>query len=194
MARGQRGPTDPGRRARIARAAVDVVETAGIGALTHRAVAERAGVPLGSTTYHFANREELIVAAMYEAMGDYQAQLAAWSATLADATVAEQLAKFLVAVTDGPDKRVRVLIEYELYLAGARAQRLRNVSIVWDDLLRQALEQHVDPASAHALNALATGLLIDSLVRDTPLQLDVARDLLSRLVPAARSSAPAVSH
>lgn len=44
---------DPERRQRIIDAAITVVGERGIAALSHRAVAAAADVPLGSTTYHF---------------------------------------------------------------------------------------------------------------------------------------------
>ena len=40
----------------------------GLAGLTHRAVADEAGVPLGSTTYYFADRNDLLVAAMHVAI------------------------------------------------------------------------------------------------------------------------------
>jgi len=55
----QRGQT----RARILQAVLDIVVEKGMRAVRHRAVAERAGVSLGSTTYHFSSIEDLIVSA-----------------------------------------------------------------------------------------------------------------------------------
>src|SRR5437764_249747 len=63
----RRGPNDPERRARIAKAAIEVVAQKGIDGLTHRAVAAAAGVPLGSTTYHFATLDDLLEVALHEA-------------------------------------------------------------------------------------------------------------------------------
>ncbi|HWU08014.1 MAG TPA: TetR family transcriptional regulator, partial [Streptomyces sp.] len=55
---------DPERRERIIDAALRVVADRGIGGLSHRTVAAEADVPLGSTTYHFASLDELLVAAL----------------------------------------------------------------------------------------------------------------------------------
>ena len=44
----------------ILRAAIDVIAGHGLDALTHRRVAEAAGVSPGSITHHFASREELV--------------------------------------------------------------------------------------------------------------------------------------
>ena len=41
-----------------------VIVAGGLAGLTHRAVADEAKVPLGSTTYYFADRNDLLVAAM----------------------------------------------------------------------------------------------------------------------------------
>lgn len=55
---------DPERRERIIEAAIRVVGAHGIAGLSHRSVAAEADVPLGSTTYHFASLDELLVAAL----------------------------------------------------------------------------------------------------------------------------------
>ena len=48
------------RADRIACAAADLLADHHLESVTHRAVATRAGVPLGSTTYYFATRDELL--------------------------------------------------------------------------------------------------------------------------------------
>src|SRR3954447_15361559 len=50
---------DPQRRDRLLDAALDVLVTDGAAGMTHRKVAARADVPLGSVTYHFASLAEL---------------------------------------------------------------------------------------------------------------------------------------
>jgi AcrR family transcriptional regulator len=59
------------RRA-ILGATLEIIASHGIDAVTHRRVAERAGVSPGSTTHHFASREELLREAFrfYLAYGD----------------------------------------------------------------------------------------------------------------------------
>lgn len=54
------GRRDPaGRRRAILTAATEIVVEQGPAALTHRAIATRAGVSLGSTTQYFASIDEL---------------------------------------------------------------------------------------------------------------------------------------
>jgi AcrR family transcriptional regulator len=50
-------------RARINRATLQIIKHDGMRGVRHRAVAKEAGVPLGATTYHFKNIEDLIVSA-----------------------------------------------------------------------------------------------------------------------------------
>ena len=52
------------KRQRILVAASQILVSEGFSAVTHRAVAELAGVPLGSTTYHFTDKSELILGAL----------------------------------------------------------------------------------------------------------------------------------
>jgi TetR/AcrR family transcriptional regulator, regulator of biofilm formation and stress response len=57
-------PKGEARREAILRATLAIVGTRGADAVTHRAVAERAGLPLSATTYWFASKEELLQEAL----------------------------------------------------------------------------------------------------------------------------------
>ena len=50
-------------RAKINRATLQIIKLKGMRGVRHRAVAKEAGVPLGATTYHFKDIEDLIVSA-----------------------------------------------------------------------------------------------------------------------------------
>jgi DNA-binding transcriptional regulator YbjK len=52
------------RRAAILDATVRLMVREGLAAVTHRAVAREAGVPLAATTYYFASKDELVVEAL----------------------------------------------------------------------------------------------------------------------------------
>src|SRR3954451_18472901 len=77
-----RGPGDPGRRERIAEAAIAVVAERGVEGVTHRAVAAAAGVPLGSTTYHFATLDDLLVVALRTAADHNVSRMREWERDL----------------------------------------------------------------------------------------------------------------
>jgi TetR/AcrR family transcriptional regulator, regulator of biofilm formation and stress response len=57
-------PKGEARRDLILRATLAVIGERGPDAITHRAVAERAGVPLSATTYWFASKDELLQEAL----------------------------------------------------------------------------------------------------------------------------------
>jgi TetR/AcrR family transcriptional regulator, regulator of biofilm formation and stress response len=57
-------PTRGHAREAILRAVIEIVAESGIDAVTHRRVAARAGVSPGSTTHHFASREDLLRSAL----------------------------------------------------------------------------------------------------------------------------------
>ena len=59
-ARGGRGPRGEARREAILRATLAIIGERGPDAVTHRAVAQRAGLPLSATTYWFASKDELL--------------------------------------------------------------------------------------------------------------------------------------
>lgn len=50
-------------RALILQSVLDIIVSDGMRAVRHRAVAKRAGIALGTTTYHFTSIEDLIVSA-----------------------------------------------------------------------------------------------------------------------------------
>ena len=72
-------------RQQILTAASVVIVEAGVGGLTHRAVADRAGVPLARVSYHFPTVEDLMVAATSHYLDDFDERLSRMaSAAVAD--------------------------------------------------------------------------------------------------------------
>jgi DNA-binding transcriptional regulator YbjK len=72
---GRRERGEASRRAILAAASAVIVE-AGVGALTHRAVAERAGVPLARVSYHYPTVDDLLAAATAHYLDDFDRRLA----------------------------------------------------------------------------------------------------------------------
>lgn len=62
-----RGAASAGTRARLLAAAAELIAELGWGRVTTRAVAERAGLPHGSVSYHFRGKQELLIEASLEA-------------------------------------------------------------------------------------------------------------------------------
>ncbi|MFI7870942.1 TetR/AcrR family transcriptional regulator [Streptomyces salinarius] len=174
---------DPERRQRIIDAAIRVVGRAGIAGLSHRTVAAEADVPLGSTTYHFATLDDLMVAALRQANEGFAKVVAAHPA-LSDpgADLPAELARVLGEWLGGD--RTGVELEYELYLAALRRPALRPVAAEWAEGVGALLATRTDPVTARALVAVLDGICLQVLLTDTPYDEEYAREVLARLVPA----------
>ncbi|MFF3752277.1 TetR/AcrR family transcriptional regulator [Streptomyces sp. NPDC002018] len=173
---------DPERRGRIIDAAIRVVGRAGIAGLSHRSAAAEADVPLGSTTYHFASLDELLVAALRRLNENFAAALAE-SGALADpeSGLAGELARFMGEWLGG--ERTGVELEYELYLAALRRPALRPVAAEWCAAVVEVLSRRTDPVTARALVALLDGICLQVLLTDTPYDEEYAREMMARLIP-----------
>ncbi|MFF6868530.1 MULTISPECIES: TetR family transcriptional regulator [unclassified Streptomyces] len=179
MARARRH--DPGRRERIVDAALRVVGRSGIAGLSHRTVAAEADVPLGSTTYHFASLDELLVAALRAANENFGRQLRERAALLdPDTDLAAVLARFLGEWLGG--ERTGVELEYELYLAALRRPALRPVAAEWTGAVTAALTPRTDPVTARALVALMDGVCLQVLLTDGAYDEEYARAMLGRIL------------
>ncbi|MFE9625895.1 TetR/AcrR family transcriptional regulator [Streptomyces sp. NPDC006527] len=175
---------DPDRRRRIIDAAIRVVGDKGLAGLTHRTVAAEADVPLGSTTYHFATLDDLMVAALRQANEGFVKMVAAHGGlTDRHTDLATELADLLGAWLAGD--RTGVEREYELYLAALRRPALRPVAAEWAEDLADRLARRTDPVTARALVALMDGICLQVLLTDGTYDKEYARVALARLIPPA---------
>ncbi|SDP94660.1 transcriptional regulator, TetR family [Actinopolyspora xinjiangensis] len=165
--RGRNGGSrkDPGRRERIARAAISVVAERGIEKVTHRAVAAAAGVPLGSTTYHFATLDDLLAMALRQAAQDNVAELREWAEGMDSGVDLPALLTDLVLRYLGPERK-RTVVEHELYVAALHRPALRSASTEWDAALRDLFTAYTDEVSGKMLAAVFCGLLWQGVVRE----------------------------
>jgi DNA-binding transcriptional regulator YbjK len=179
-------PPAEGRAADILDAALRVIAAEGAESVTHRSVAAEAGVPLGSTTYYFASRDDLLreafrryVARVFEGLRAVEAQhLRPTRAGVVD---------FLVEVgrRETMDREV-VLVEYELIVRAARdpvlAAEFRRYERSMASGMAEVLERMGAPQpfdAARTLIALVRGFELDGL---TGAAADAA-DLRRRLEP-----------
>ncbi|MQA11547.1 MAG: TetR family transcriptional regulator [Pseudonocardiaceae bacterium] len=160
-----RGPNDPDRPNRIARAAITVVAEHGIEALTHRKVAAVAGVPLGSTTYHFATLDDLVAAALDEAAERSVTQLRSWDQNLEpDVDLAAALADFVLASIT--EQREHTIAEYNLYAVALHRPHLRQAAAAWDSALAELFIARTDPLTGQLIATLTCGLLMQAVLND----------------------------
>src|SRR3954454_25279073 len=94
----------------ILRGTLEVIRDQGLGAVTHRTVAEVSGVPLGSLTYYFAAKQDLLRAALRLFVAEDVARLR---------TLAEEL---LASGAAGPEVVERFAGALEAEMAGGAAQ------------------------------------------------------------------------
>lgn len=176
---------DPERRDRIVDAALRVVGSRGIAGLSHRTVAAEADVPLGSTTYHFASLDELLVAALRRANANFGRALRE-SPGLADpaADLAAVLARLIGEWLGG--ERTVVELEYELYLAALRRPALRPVAAEWAEDVSACLARRTDPATARAVIALMDGICLQVLLTDGTYDEEYTREMLGRVLGDGR--------
>lgn len=168
---------DPNRRDRIVDAALEVIARDGAAAATHRAVARAADVPLGSTTYHFASRDDLLA----EAFTRHGAAVAArLDARLREATGRADVVAALTAhvCEDLLGSPRDLVLTVELYAAAARNPALRSITQAWMERSREVLGRHLDPGSARGLDALVEGLVLHSALSTDPMSPDDVRAAL----------------
>ncbi|WP_156724217.1 TetR/AcrR family transcriptional regulator [Streptomyces apocyni] len=183
---------DPERRQRLIDAAIRVVGRKGIAGLSHRSVAAEADVPLGSTTYHFKNLDDLMVAALRQANEGF-AKAVQNHGGLEDpqADIAAELAQLTGEWISG--ERTGVELEYELYLAALRRPALRPVAAEWCVGVADIVARRTDPVTARALVALLDGICLQVLLTGGTYDEDYTRQMLQRImcVPHPPGTRPA---
>lgn len=102
-------------------AAVELLAEGGFAAVTHRAVAHRAALPLAATTYYFASRDHLLAAAFAQLVEADLRDLRAWAAAHGLATL------------PGHADRLAQLGLWELYVHAGRDPALQQIARTWTD-------------------------------------------------------------
>jgi DNA-binding transcriptional regulator YbjK len=168
-------PGDPSPDGRLARGAqtrrrlldatVLLIAAEGTAAVTHRAVAARAGVSKSVATYHYPAVDDLLVAALEDCADAYARGLAA--ELPADCTVSE-LSAFLARYHN--DHWARSQAGYELYLFAARRPTLRPAALRWLEVLSSLARRYTrSPEAVTAFAAVVDGLSLQALLLGEPL-------------------------
>jgi DNA-binding transcriptional regulator YbjK len=150
---------DPGRRDRIIDACLDVIAQNGVTGTSHRKVAEAAGVPLGSMTYHFAGMNDLLHEAFSRFAETASEQFEERIAAAHDVDTAKQAIADAISNVVLSNHRDLVLT-HELYTLAAREPSYRDITHAWMARSRRTLERYFDPTTARILDALVEGLSI----------------------------------
>lgn len=131
-------------RDRILRAVLDLVAERGIGALSHRQIAARAGVSLGTLSYHFPDRPALLRESLRLFASEEVARIETVGRGLRSGEHGlEDLGGLVVQVLAGAADVSHVVAQFELYLHVTRDGDLRDAVIecqrAYDDLAEEAL-------------------------------------------------------
>jgi len=185
-----------GRAHEIACAALRVIAREGAEAVTHRSVAAEAGVPLGSTTYWFASRSDLLREALRLYVGEVYASLLAVEAAHLRPTRAG-LVDFLVEIARRElEEPASLVLEYELLVRAARDPALAASFREYDRALATRLAEALEKlgaaqpfSAARSLVALVRGFELDALLGAAPEPEDLRRRL-EPLVDALVASRP----
>ncbi|MFD6136587.1 TetR/AcrR family transcriptional regulator [Isoptericola sp. NPDC056618] len=158
---------DPDRRDRIIDACLDVVAAHGVAGTSQRRVAAAADVPLGSMTYHFAGRDELLREAFGRFTREASAQFDRRMAEAQDRDAALRAVVRLITLDVFATQRDLVL-SHELYTLAARDPAFRDLTNDWMRRSRAALGRHFDPATSRVLDAFVEGMTIHRALDTEP--------------------------
>jgi DNA-binding transcriptional regulator YbjK len=180
------------RRQELVTAGAALLRAGGFDAVRHRTVAERAGLPLASTTYYFDSLDCLVTAAVERTCRDELAegrtQLAALPAGPIDTAA---LVELVLDQLLGPESREggldAVLLRYERLVGAGRrpylAPLMRELRGELDGLLTEILARAgrtLDAAAVRDLVSLVDGAVVSALIEADPDPRAVGREVLVR--------------
>jgi DNA-binding transcriptional regulator YbjK len=186
------------RRSTILDATLRLIATDGVDSITHRRVATAADVPLGSTTYYFESREQLL----REAFRLYLTRIWALQTQLLEGfriSTAESLVDYLVELTKRTfEDEAMMLAEYELTLFAARDSEVADALHEWDAAMIAELARALEKLgasrpfdAAKTLLHMMRGHELDSLSRHDADPEDLRRRLDVVVAALVGESAPA---
>ncbi|WP_052423210.1 TetR/AcrR family transcriptional regulator [Nonomuraea candida] len=177
QARGRR------RRAALLDTAVTLLAEGGFAAVTHRAVATRAGLPLAATTYYFASRDQLLAEAFAQLVQTELATTRAWITRHGLTALPDQIA--------AADRR-RQLGLWELYVHAGRDPVLQHIARRWTDgcvrIIAETLGLPATDTRVRLLYTTVSALWLEHVVEQRPL--DQARTLLTHALHHATGPHP----
>ncbi|CAL9590906.1 HTH-type transcriptional regulator RcdA [Streptomyces sp. enrichment culture] len=179
------GHTDPQRRERIIAATLDLIAEEGVAGVSHRKIATRAGVPLGSMTYHFSGIDDLL----REAFGRFTDHIVAVFDAYLSAPAGREEARAAVAdlvhaLSEGSGRDL--VLTQELYTLAARRPAYRELTQTWMRRSRIHLEKHFDPDTARQLDALIEGLTLHRALATEPHGRDLTLEAITRITAPRR--------
>ena len=171
---------DPDRRARIIDATLDVIAEVGVAGASHRKIAARADVPLGSMTYHFADMDEVLRVSFERFADTIATRYENW---FRDAETADEARAAVVGLihADLLASQRELVLTVELYTLAARKPEFRTLTCDWMARSRRALGRFFDEPTTHMLDALIEGLFVHAALDTTAPDRDRTTEAVRRV-------------
>ncbi|MCA1282838.1 TetR/AcrR family transcriptional regulator [Saccharopolyspora sp. 7B] len=185
-------PKGERRRHALVAAAAELLAEGGLEAVRHRAVAERAGLPLASTTYYFTSLDDLVAAAVaHEGRAELAAGRARLDGLADELRTTEDVVELVLDLLLGTGSRIGgtepVLLRYERLVGSPRrpylAPLMRELTGELKDLLGEILARSGRPVDREQLDeliALVDGTVVNALIESDPEPRRAARRTLRR--------------
>ncbi|QIZ35094.1 TetR/AcrR family transcriptional regulator [Saccharopolyspora sp. ASAGF58] len=183
-------PKGARRRQALVVAAAQLLAEGGFDVVRHRAVAERAGLPLASTTYYFSSLDDLITAAVeYESRQELATGRARLDELAEHPRSTEAVIELLLDLLLGTGSRdggaEPVLLRYERLVGSPRrpylAPLMRELSAELHQLLAEIFARsgmEVSRERLLELIALVDGAVVNALIESDPDPRAAARRML----------------
>ncbi|MHB1489919.1 MAG: TetR/AcrR family transcriptional regulator [Cellulomonas sp.] len=193
-----RTSTGERKREQILDASVRVFGTGGAAAVTHRAVAKVAQVPLGSTTYYFTDRDDLLLQTMAHARAAEAIRLTSIVDALDETLTVDRAVVVLTEMFF--DKTVADplydLALFEMFMEATRNVTVREEARQWSRMIGTLVDRVLppsDPALPREVVVQIVACLVDGLMLEAVSngELTVA-DLSERLDLVVRRLCPSV--
>ncbi|HEX7806892.1 MAG TPA: TetR family transcriptional regulator [Cellulomonas sp.] len=143
-----RTSTGERKREQILDASVRVFGTGGASAVTHRAVAKVAHVPLGSTTYYFTDRDDLLLQTMAHARASEAVRLASIVDALDEPLTIDRSVEVLTEMFF--DKTVADplydLALFEMFMEATRNVTVREEAREWSRMIGSLVDRVLPPS------------------------------------------------
>lgn len=182
---------EPDRRNRLIDVTLDLIAEVGVAGISHRKIAARAGVPLGSMTYHFDGMDELL----FEAFARFaETIIKRFEERLGAATTIDEARNAVISLIHedltGPQSARDAVLTFELYTLAAREPRFRAITREWMRRSRVELERHFDSDTAHQLDALIEGLAIHRSLDPEPPSRALTEQAIAKITATISSNKP----
>lgn len=172
---------DPQRRDRIIDVAIDCIAEDGVAGTSHRKVAARADVPLGSMTYHFASMDDLLLQAFTRFAASISAVFEQRMVQAVDREAALEALVDLIHHDLQRSNREHVLT-YELYTLAARRSEFRAITSQWMLASRAALGRHFPATTTRVIDAYIEGAALHIALDPDPQDRTLTRHALHLLL------------